>query len=319
MIPICRPYLPPKERLSPYLARIDESRYYSNWGPMVREYESRLEEHFNSHVLVTSSGTSALICALVAMNLPKRSFIAVPSFTFVASASAIVMSGHIPFFVDVNEKTWVANVPPNRVEGAMIVSPFGDKIELPNYGIPTIVDAAAAFEHIAPSAIPQIVSTHSTKTFSTAEGGVIICNDRDLIERARIVANHGMSPNREINTIGLNAKMSEYHAAIGLAELDGWNEKKEKWKQVRNWYGGCHVKDLGKDALPVSIKMREKGVDTRLSWYGIHHHSAYKNFPRTSMDVTNRLINETIALPFYVDMTKEEVNYVLISLNDSLK
>lgn len=318
MIPICRPLLPDAKKLLPYLERIDSTRHYTNFAYLLREYESRLEEHFNSHVIVTSSGTAALIATLIAMELPKRTCVTVPSFTFVASAAAIVSAGYIPHFVDVNNDTWVATPPSKHKEAVMMVAPFGKSVACSDYGVPTLIDAAAGFSTIVASNIPAIVSTHATKEFCTGEGGFVVCHDKNLIEKIRVIINHGLSPDRSINTIGINGKMSEYHAAIGLAELDGWPEKCEKWQQVKEWYSGCHVKDIGRDAEPIATKLREKGIDTRLSWYGVAHQPAYRHYPRTDLGVTERLIKGTIALPYYVDMRKEDVEYILSTLGECL-
>ena len=152
------------------------------------------------------------------------------------------------------------------------------------FPVPVIIDAAAGFDVFSttcrPQKVPVIISTHATKAFGTGEGGFVSCDNTDLLERVRRVTNFGLTPDRRIEYNGLNAKFSEYHAAVGLAELDGWPEKREKYLE--------QTKKYGLDYAVSQVAVR--GGDGRKGLYGCHIHDAYKNYPRTALPVTDDLI-----------------------------
>lgn len=319
MIPVMRPQQPAAPKLTKYLKRMDESRWYSNNGPLVREYEVRLAECFQAPVVATSSGTSALTACIIALGLPKGSLIACPSWTFAATPAAIVAAGHVPYFCDVDKDgdMFVSE----RTAAVVLVAAFGKPINVRNNSekCPRIIDAAAGFDSMQNyiNDIPVVISTHCTKVFGTGEGGFVTCTDTDFLSRVSTIINHGIAPDRSVPFIGINGKMSEYHGAVGLAELDGWPRKRERWKQVQEWYGDkspyvtpTHLVSVP-DAAEAKKILEAKGIDTRVAWYGCHQHVAYKNFPRTELPVTEHLMRTQLALPKSVDMTQKDVEYVL--------
>lgn len=309
MISVCKPLLPDAESLLPYLKRIDETRQYTNFGPLVSEYEARLSEHFGGYVVATCSGTQALVATLLALNMPKERGIRCPAYTFVATAAAIVTAGYTPYFTDIGEESDIG------------VYPFG----VPCVGDFSLIDAAAGFDTVKVSSTPTIVSTHATKPFSTGEGGFVLCSDKNLIDEIRVITNHGISKNREVNVCGINGKMSEYNAAIGLASLDAWAETREKWVQVSRWYGrgdhahSTHTVWVRTPKYPRPEKLREKGVDSRMCWYGAHLHKAYAHFPSSQLLKATMMVGQTISLPKFIDMTKDQVDYVVESFEESIR
>lgn len=321
MIPVMRPQQPAAPKLTKYLKRMDESRWYSNNGPLVKEYEARLADHFKAPVVATSSGTSALTACIIALNLPKGSLIACPSWTFAATPAAIVAAGHVPYFCDVNKDGFtVMNEPDSQV--MLVVAPFGKPVEAvrgTKSNMLMLVDAAAGFDSMQNyiNDIPVVISTHCTKVFGTGEGGFVTCTDTDFLSRVSTIINHGIAPDRSVPFIGINGKMSEYHGAVGLAELDGWPRKRERWKQVQEWYGdknsyvtSSHLVSVP-DAAEAKKILEAKGIDTRVAWYGCHQQAVYKNFLRTELPVTEHLMRTQLALPKSVDMMQKDVEYIL--------
>ncbi len=284
-----KPLLPSADRLMPYLKRIDEERYYTNFGPLCLEYESRLADLFGAPCITGSSATSLLTATLMAYDLPKGSFVAMPSWTFPATAAAVVSAGLVPYFFDClgNGYAPLADAP-SCVSAFLIVASFGGPIgnmDGMTYFTdkPIIIDAAAGFDTFStickPREIPIVISTHATKVFGTGEGGFVTCNDSALLEKIRRITNFGLTPDRRIEYTGLNAKFSEYHAAVGLAELDGWSSKRKLLLEKTRKYGI----DYAITQVPVRGEGR-KGI------YGCHNHAAYADYPRTSLPVTNDLI-----------------------------
>lgn len=326
-----KPLLPDYLKLEPYLKLIDKNRYYSNHGELVMEFETWLGHLFEAPCVTASSATSALTATIMALDLPKGSFIACPSWSFVATAAAIVAAGHAPFFYDVHDSGIIKLSNSSADISAIIaVAPFGKP--LPSYfllDIPVIIDAAAGFDTFStickPGNIPVVISTHCTKPFGTGEGGFVTCKYEPLLKRIRHILNFGIESHANVPYIGFNGKMSEYHAAVGLAEFDGWLDKREKWLQVKQWYddnsawaSSSYPVKLNVAAAPIIEALQAKGIQAHAPRYGIHNLKAYKDFPRTELPVTEDLMEKTLMLPISVDMTKEEVERVVEELNECL-
>jgi dTDP-4-amino-4,6-dideoxygalactose transaminase len=244
-LPVLRPLLPRADAYIDELRAIDERRWYSNHGPAVRRLEALLAVHFRlppEGVASFANGTLALTVALQALGAQPRQRCLMPSWTFVASASAVVGAGLVPHFVDVHPKTWALD--PEALMGrrdlanvgaVMAVSPFGAPLDRAGWekftaktGIPVLIDAAAGFDAVAsigrmaPGPTPMMISLHATKVFGVGEGAILVSSDRPLIELARQFGNFGFCSVAEAIVAGTNAKLSEYSAAVGLAALREW-------------------------------------------------------------------------------------------------
>jgi dTDP-4-amino-4,6-dideoxygalactose transaminase len=236
---LMRPVLPDAEALLPFLKRIDESRHYTNFGPLQEELAQKLLElqprfrQASIHAVCTSSATLGLELALSALDLPKGSRIGLPALTFVATASAITRCGHVPVVLDIDEHDWMLNSDdladfPASLAAVVPVATFGMPQDAQMWsrwsdsnGIPVIIDAAGAIgAQATASGVTVVFSLHATKPLSAAEGGLIITEDAELAERLRSMTNFGIGLNDP--AAGTNAKLSEYHAAVGLAALKDW-------------------------------------------------------------------------------------------------
>lgn len=256
-----RPLLPSLEAIEPYLKNIDENRWYSNYGPLVISLEERFCEFFHvppGSVVSLSSGTSGLVNALRAVNPPKDSFCLIPSWTFVATASAPLAANMQPYFIDVNEDSWaitpeIVKAEMDKVDGkigaVIAVCPFGAPANTEEWdkftedtGIPVVIDAAASFDAIstlkqsAPGNTPIMVSLHATKLCGCGEGGIVVSKNSGFIRKIRDLSNFGFSGTREVKTPGTNGKMSEYNAAVAHAALDQWAQKRNSWVDLRHKY-----------------------------------------------------------------------------------
>jgi dTDP-4-amino-4,6-dideoxygalactose transaminase len=360
MIPIMKPKLPSADKLLPYLTRIDENRWYSNFGKLNAEYEELLSDIFKCHVVTCSSATSGLTAALMAIlpfNYKTRAMVGMPSWTFAATASAIFAAGFRPLICDVQNRNGFKNVLDTNSAGGcrafVPVMPLGMPIDLVEWATfaeefcPVVVDGAAAFHSLARGAangmqigkVPIVVSTHSTKVLSTAEGGFVLSQDKEFINKVRMILNQGMRPDKSVAHLGFNGKLSEYHAAIGLAELDNWPNKRDEWIRVQIEYGeqtdyATSTHDVllpsGVEVEKIVQEMYKRGIMCRSSWYGICHlQDAYTkvwfdgmgsegklNMP---MKRTEDLRKRTIFLPKFVDMTKSDIDYIKENLEFCLK
>lgn len=246
-----RPELPPLSDVARYYALSEEARFYSNGGPCYQRLASRLSAFVGDVSCVpVANCTLGLIVALREVcGLPseERSLIAVPSFTFTATACAIRWAGFEPLFVDVDRASWQLGPDALRealaryegsVAGVMACSTFGAAPPAPIRAdwrrmcaaadVPLLIDSAAGFgaldEHgqrAGSQGETEVFSFHATKPFSIGEGGAVVTRDADLAERISQLINFGLESNTRTSTsAGLNAKLSELHCATGLAMLD---------------------------------------------------------------------------------------------------
>jgi dTDP-4-amino-4,6-dideoxygalactose transaminase len=240
-IPVLRPKLPQIDKALPYLRRIDETRLYSNFGPLNLELEHRLADHFKlpeGGVVTVANATLGLTAALNASRPRAGGQCLMPAWTFVASPHAAVLAGLRPYFLDLEAEEWTITcdqlrrrLPSLQEEPSamMPVVPFGETIDLASWdklaeqtGIPVIVDAAAGFDGLRPGRSPCVVSLHATKAVGAGEGGFVASSDIELMKRVRACTNFGFYGSRNALYPAANAKLSEYSAAFALAALDEW-------------------------------------------------------------------------------------------------
>ena len=351
-LPVMRPKLPAAHVLLPYLSKIDDTRIYSNFGPLAAQLERRLALHFGASdgtVTTVSNATLGLALALSAQGARAGTLCVMPAWTFIASAQAATAAGLVPFFVDVDPETWALDPEtmsdviaraPGEVGAVMPVMPFGGPIELEAWdrfrstsGVPVVIDAAAGFDALRPTAAPAVVSLHATKAFGVGEGGFVLSLDRSLIQSIRTRSNFGFHGTREATVPALNAKLSEYHAAVGHAALDEWSATRSEWCAVarayrdrlagreatrfptgfgESWISSvCVVELCGQDAAPVEANLRNADIETRRWWGdGAHAHESTHRLPRTALPVTEHLARSTIALPFFRDMVNSDIDRV---------
>ncbi|OJX70359.1 MAG: hypothetical protein BGO92_17360 [Magnetospirillum sp. 64-120] len=353
-IPIMRPFLPDTETLIPYLRRIDNNRWYSNYGPLCHELEERLAEHWSvktTHVLSLSNATQALSIALWSVEAPAGSLCLMPSWSFVATAHAARQVGFTPFLTDVDANS-AALTPdiafaslkraPSPVGAVIVVCPFGAPVPWEDWadfqqrtGIPVIIDAAAAFDTVQPGPVPTVVSLHATKVFPAGEGAILMCTNDDVVEQARRRANFGFLGDHHSRCHATNAKMSEYHAAVGLASLDAWPANRRRWQSALNqmrqacaqagladWPQGlgetyvCSSPTIRSAAASHLISgLQSDGIEARRWWQGgIASHEAFNQVPRLALPVTEQLAATTLALPCWLDIDPQSISRVAASL-----
>lgn len=257
MLALLVPDLPCADALLPWLRRIDASRHYSNFGPLVRELEQVLSRDWPGeaaragqaplHVVTTSSGTAALELALAALGLPRGSEVLLPAFTFAATASAVLRQGLVPVFADVQPDHWMlgpqlarAALASRPIRLVLPVATFGLALDVQGWdrfveetGIPVLMDAAAAFGNQRIGKHAHVAfSLHATKPFGVGEGGLLVSRDEALASRVRRLSNFGIVAGQAGQIAG-NAKMSEYAAAVALCQ---WARFGHRWAQrSRAW------------------------------------------------------------------------------------
>lgn len=359
-IPLMRPLLPEVDQLLPYLRQIDQTRWYSNFGPMVDAFEKRLAAllGLSQETLVcVASGTVGLTLAIRAFEAKSESYCVMPSWTFAASAHAARWAQMRPWFVDVDEATWMITPEivfkalkeiDGPVGAVMAVSAFGAPVDVAGWdafrqetGIPVLIDAAAAFDGARFGEAPQVVSLHATKVLGIGEGALIGSLDKTLSARMRALSNFGFVSFREADTCGTNAKISEYTAAVGMAALDRWPETRAAFARAAALYqdvfadtenvamapgvSGRHVRSTfnvrltGKHAGVVMSFLAARGIASRQWWsQGCHRMPAFRDMPCSALPVTEALGDSVIGLPISQDITAAEICEVRDAVIDAL-
>ncbi|MDX8411656.1 MAG: DegT/DnrJ/EryC1/StrS family aminotransferase [Mariprofundaceae bacterium] len=269
MIEVTKTFLPEREKLLSYIDDIYRSGWITNDGALLRELERRLEAYLGvRHVLAVANGTLALQVAFKLLDL-KGEVVTSP-FTFVATASSLVWEGLEPVFVDIDPHT--LNLDAARIEraitsktGALLpVHVFGNPCAVEDIGVlaqrlglPVIYDASHAFgvryrgESLLRWGDIATLSFHATKVFHTIEGGALVINDDALYERARKMINFGIAGPESIEMLGINAKMNEFEAAMGLCLLDSLEDRIVARKRIARFYD---------DHLPASLVRQQRAA-----------------------------------------------------------
>ncbi|MCP5196808.1 MAG: DegT/DnrJ/EryC1/StrS aminotransferase family protein [Gammaproteobacteria bacterium] len=262
-IPLLVPYLPTTQEILPYLQRIDQAKWYTNFGPLVRELERRIlaevigQYNDKFYFTTVNNCTLGLELALQTLHLPTNSKVLIPALTFVATASAVIRAGHQPILADINLDSWLLTeiiakkaAEKMRIDAVMPVATYGCPQDICSWeqfiedtGIPVIIDAAGAFgnQNIGQN-VDVVFSFHATKSFGIGEGGGVFSGSQSRICEIRQLSNFGIDTiSGIVYECGTNAKMSEFQAAIALAALDKWPMTK------------CKLKDLYKEYVQILL------------------------------------------------------------------
>jgi dTDP-4-amino-4,6-dideoxygalactose transaminase len=352
-IPVARPLLPDRAAIAGYLDEIDANRWYSNFGPLCLRFEARLAERYGvaaQGVATVANATLGLVVALQAVGARPGSHCIIPSWTFSASVHAIVAAGLIPLFVDVDDQgVLTPDIARRALDGAeaigavVPVSVNGRPIDPGPWeafqaetGLPVVIDAAPAFDGARASRLLTVVSLHATKILGVGEGGFILSTDLALVAAARLRTNFGFYGSREAQIAATNGKISEYAAALGLAGLDGWAQRRAAFQRVAARYraglaavpGAELLAGFGDDWLTATCIVRvdrpaaslvealtAAGIETRAWWgEGMHPQPPFRRFPRRDLAMTAALAATTVGLPFYLDMPDDAVDEVVAAI-----
>lgn len=251
MILVTKTYLPKKEVYQYYVDKIFDSGWITNNGSLVNELENRLCEFLGvDNLLLVSNGTLALQIAMKSLDL-KNEVITTP-FSFVATTSSLVWEHLTPVFADINATTYNIDVQKitkkitDNTSAILPVHVFGNICDVETLEnictinkIKLIFDAAHAFDvknskqNVLRYGDASILSFHATKIFHTIEGGAIIFKRREDYEKAKLLINFGISGYDKVDTLGINCKMNEFQAAMGLSILSDMPEVLERRRIVR--------------------------------------------------------------------------------------
>lgn len=255
MIRVNKPYLPSNKKYQKYCEKIYKSNYLTNFGPLSMELEQRLSRYLNvPFVLLVSNGTLALQIAYKLAGLQTGDKVITTPFSFVATTNTLIWENLDPVFCDIEQNTFcidtsiLSNLLTEDIKAILPVHVFGNPCDVEylesfaiKHNIKLIYDAAHAFgvnydkRSVLSFGDISTLSFHATKLFHTVEGGGIILKDFSLLEAGREMINFGLK-NNVPHSLGINAKLSEFHAAMGLCVLDDMPFILESRQRIWDYY-----------------------------------------------------------------------------------
>ena len=277
---VTKPFLPPKEEYFEYISRIYENNILTNHGPIVNELEERLKDYLCApYVHFLTNGTIALQLTLSSLGINDGEIITTP-FSYVATTSSILWQRCTPVFVDIERDNFTIDV--SQVEKAitsntraiMAVHVFGYSCDVigiekiaKKHNIKVIYDAAHAFgvkrygKPLTSYGDVSVLSFHATKLFHTGEGGACVTNDKTVSDNIEMQKRFGHNADDHI-MLGINAKNSEFHAAMGLANFKYINRIINERKRI------CEVYDRLLSAY-ITRPTAQTGLDYNYAYYPV--------------------------------------------------
>ncbi len=351
MIPIARPVLGEEEKALVWSAM--QAGQLAQ-GPRVAEFEERFAAFIGApHAVAVSSGTTAIHLALLAAGIGGGDEVVTVSFTFTASASAILHAGARPVFVDIDPASFTMD--PSLIEAAltprtraiMPVSLYGNPPDMPavmevasRHGLLVIEDACQAHGaslngRRSGAWSTAVFSFYPTKNMTTGEGGMITTDDGELAERARLLRQHGMRERYRPEILGYNFRMTDIGASIGLAQLDKLPAANARRRAIADRYD----RELTGVATPprrpntehafhqytLRVAQRDRFL-SRLAELGVGANVYYpvpvhRQTPflavagQPLLPTTEMLTDQILSIPVYPNLTDDEVGTIIDAVN----
>lgn len=356
---VTQPFLPSLEEFQPYLEQIWNNKWLTNNGPFHQQFEEALSEYLGvPYVSLFANGTMALLTALQALNI-EGEVITTP-YTFVATAHALVWNKLTPVFVDVDPIH--GNLDPNKIEEAindktsaiLPVHVYGnpceaDKIEkiAKVHDLKVIYDAAHAFgvekdkESILNKGDLSVLSFHATKVFNTFEGGAIISHSPEMKHHIDNLKNFGFRGETIVEEVGINGKMNELQAAMGILQLKHIDTVIEKRKILAQIYSESLSQISGIRTLvpdnrtkwnyayfPIFVednfkwsrdelyeRLKKDNIYARRYFYPIvpnfKAYQAEKTWKKFPLPNAEGLSKKVISLPIYPDLSENDLKKII--------
>lgn len=350
-INVTKSFLPPFEEFETRIKKLWDSGHLTNHGSNILELESNLKEHLNQqHLWAVSNGTLALQIAFKALDL-KGEVITTP-FSYVATVSSLVWEGLTPVFVDINETDFCIDA--SKIEAAITSNTtailathvYGHPCDVKaieslakKHNLKVIYDAAHAFgieiddKSILDYGDVSTLSFHATKVFHSAEGGAVITPHEDVAHRMMYLRNFGHNGEEEFWGLGVNAKVSEFHAAMGNCVLPYMSQIVAERKRVIKRYDSqlSDLKQAYRFTVPKSVEynysyypfvleteeilhkvraaLNVENINPRRYFYPSLNKLPYLEYKE--MPVAESISKRMLCLPLYTQLTNEDVDRII--------
>jgi dTDP-4-amino-4,6-dideoxygalactose transaminase len=355
---VTKPTLPPLEELVPYLKQIWDNKTLTNGGPFHEQLEKALCEYLGvEHISLFTNGTIALVTALQALRITGE--VITTPYSFVATSNSLRWNGITPVFADIDPNT--LNLDPLRIEAAitpqttaiMPVHCYGHPCDVDaiqkiadRYHLKVIYDAAHAFGvqchcgSVLNHGDLSVLSFHATKVFNTFEGGAIVCPDANTKLRIDQLKNFGYVDETTVVEPGINGKMSEFNAALGLLQLRYIDSALARRKEIDTAYrdrlkgvsGVYCLNDAGENVanyayFPILVqadypiqrddlyqKLKDVGIHSRRYFYPlISDFPMYRDLPsavKENLPVATAAAQQVLCLPIYPGLEMSVVDEI---------
>lgn len=365
---VTQPLLPSLDDVEAQIKEILDSKWLTNMGKKHNELENSLKEVLKvPNVSLFNNGTIALLVAIKALDLPYGSEVITTPFTFAATPHCISWNGLKPVFCDIEPNTMTIDadkieklITPNT-SAILGVHVYGfpcdvEKIDViaQKHNLKVIYDAAHAFSTeingrgIGTYGDITMFSFHATKLYNSVEGGCLTYNDPNLVRKIYNLRNFGIRSEELVEEIGINGKMNEIQAAIGLLNLKLYKQEQEKRVKVKALYdkGLENVKGIRLPQMPENTtnsyqyypivieddyplsrneiyeKFKELNILTRKYFYpACHDYECYKNdlaVKLADLSVVDDLKNKVLCLPYYGSLEEEVIEFIVEKIKNNL-
>lgn len=368
--PFIKPIMPDTKEIGKVYDNIVSSNWFTNFGPQEQKFSLAIEKYIGQGVFAAtvSNATLGLILAVKVLMSPlktkTKNKVLIPSFTFAAVPESLEWSGLKPVYIDIDESSLqmkfseaeqYINKHINEIAGILFCNIFGvgaskiiewEKLAR-RYKLPLVVDSAAGFGSrykegnlLGARGDCEIFSFHSTKPFGIGEGGAIVSRSKQLIAKLQSLENFGFNDKREVTTLGLNAKLQEINAAIGLWRLGSIEssirhrqEVQKKYKDLLSPIGYtfqdnadlstvCFVTAIAENkelAAKAYKALRLNGVEA-CKYYNppLHKQNAFKNYDRVkNLDITEDICTRILSLPAHHEISDNVLNRIVSIIKKS--
>jgi dTDP-4-amino-4,6-dideoxygalactose transaminase len=285
MIPINKPWIGEEEKRE-VLAVLDENALTTaarDGGKRVRDFESHMRQYLKiKYVLAVNSGTAALQAALMAAGIKEGDEVLLPSFTFVATANAVVAAGGKPVFVDVKKDDYTMDAADfklkvtSRSKAVIPVHLYGHPADMEEimetagrHSINVIEDACQSLgstykkKQTGTMGLMGCFSMYASKVLTAGEGGAVATDSDEMADRVRMIRNHGMVEGYDTRVLGLNLRLPELSAAVAKVQM----QKLDRMLEIRRRNATLLTKAIFPSASKLGITLPQETQDKKFNWY----------------------------------------------------
>lgn len=357
---VTQPYVPTIDKYMHYVEKAFDNKWLTNGGPLLQELTNRLKDVLGvKHLLIVSNGTSALQIAYKIKNLANKTVVTTP-FTFPATSTALEWNNSKIRLADIDPNNW--NLSPTavravakeqKIDAIVPVNIFGMPCDMEGFdelgrelNVPIIYDSAQALlskykgKSIFEYGDIHCVSFHATKLFHCVEGGAIIFNNKEDFERAEKLINFGIGDNGEVYEAGINAKMSEIHAAMGLCLLDDLpilveNRANSIARYEKELNGAVELQSMDSDHyipptyMPVKFATEQQLLDANEAlnnagyqarrYFYPKNHKFISEEPKALLPNSEKVCDKILCLPLMHNLDKKVIKHISYLVKQACK
>lgn len=367
-IPVSIPDLRGNE--AAYLQKCVEDNWVSSAGPFLAEFEEKIAALSGArHAISTCNGTSAIYLALRALGVGQQDVVLVPDWTFSATVNAVLLVGAVPHFVDIHDLDWglsperlrhLFETQPTsyleRIKAIVPVHALGHPADMDpivevarSFGVFVVEDAAGALgseyagRHAGTIGDAGIFSFNGNKLVTAGGGGIVVTNDDEIAERVRLLSSQGRTGERYQHAdIAFNFRMTNLNAAVGLAQLERFDEMlgrrqaisrryRKELKDIPNlsvspqnpravsneWMSAVRCSSVG-FAEGLVEKLQEAGIGAGIFWESLSQQEAYAAFRKTGLFCSQSLSGTVVSLPCSSNLTDDCQTHVIDSIRKAM-